>query len=208
MNPLYAMSWLGWRFVGLVLFRIKVRGREHIPQKGGFILACNHISYYDPPLLGSCVHRSMNFLAKKELFQNPIFGRIMRWMHSLPVRRGAIDRSALKACGLVLKSGNGLILFPEGTRSKTKDFLPPKAGIGMIAIQADCPIIPAHISGSNDVAGCLKWKNRVRITFGEPIPATWIKQFEPTKESYQAVAAEVMSRIAKLRLESNGKAKT
>ncbi|MDF1545627.1 MAG: lysophospholipid acyltransferase family protein [bacterium] len=201
LNPIFVLGWLGWRIVGLILFRMKIRGRKHIPRKGGFILACNHISFYDPPLLGCAVYRSVSFMAKEELFRNPIFGWIMRWSHSLPVRRGAIDRAALKNSIRVLKEGGGLMLFPEGTRSKTKDFLPPKAGVGMIALQAGCPIIPVHISGSNDLKGCLKWKKRTRITIGEPISPEWLSQLEPGKESYMAVAEKVMGRIAALRAE-------
>ena len=199
MNPVYALGWLISRFVCFILCRVKVSGREFLPRTGGFIVACNHISYYDPPLVGSCVNRPMNYLAKKELFKNSIISKILQWCHALPVRRGTIDRSALDACRTALQSGQGLILFPEGTRSKTPELLPPKPGIGMIAVGAQVPIIPAYVQGSNRLSECITFRSRLRISFGEPITAEWIGQFAPEKDSYLAVVQEVMSRIRLLR---------
>ena len=133
------LYWLGWfltRVIGILLFRIKVSGREHVPEEGGFILALNHISYYDPPLAGSFIRREVFFFTKKELFRIPLFGALLRRLNTLPVSRGAIDRKALDLAVGVIREGFGLTIFPEGTRSKTGNFLLPRAGVGMIAVQA------------------------------------------------------------------------
>ncbi|MFQ5454417.1 MAG: lysophospholipid acyltransferase family protein, partial [Candidatus Zixiibacteriota bacterium] len=145
MKIIYYSSWLLFRIISKFVFRIKVSGQQHIPKKSGFILATNHISYYDPIIVGSWINRQIYFLAKKELFKNKFFAWILKGTNSLPVRRGGFDRKALELSINVITNGNGLTFFPEGTRSKTDNFLDPKPGIGMIAIKAKCPVIPGYI---------------------------------------------------------------
>lgn len=194
--------WAGWT-LSRVLFTVggglRILGQENIPKTGGFLLATNHISYYDPPLVGSCVPREVFFFAKQELFRNPIARFILLHVNSLPVNRGAVDRQSLKASIDVIKAGYGLTFFPEGTRSKTGDLLPPKPGLGLIATRAQCPIVPGAIVGSDDIGSCIKRKKRIKIRFGEPLTADWVKSFDRSKGSYMEIAETVMSRIADLK---------
>lgn len=198
MKILYYTGCTLTRIVTKSVYRIKVSGTENIPQQGGFILASNHLSYYDPLLVGSSATRQVYFMAKQELFENPLFGSIIRRTNALPLRRGTIDRAALDSCVEVIEQGYGLTVFPEGTRAKEGRFLDPKPGVGMVAVRARCPIVPAYIHGSNHLGACLLGRERLSITYGEPLPADWVASFEATKESYTEIARVVMERIAGL----------
>lgn len=199
MKILYWIGRTGTHVLGKLLFGIRIQGVEHIPREGGFILASNHISYYDPPLVGSYIPRELFFFAKKELFSGRLFGAILRRVNARPVRRGQMDRDALKMSVQIIHDGYGLTVFPEGTRSKTKNFLPPKPGIGLLAAQARCPIVPAYIHGANHLKDCFWRRDRLSIDYGEPISAEWISSLPAEKDSYLAIAAEVMARIAALK---------
>ncbi len=185
--------------ISKLVFRIKTSGQENIPKSGGFILASNHISFYDPPLVGAWINREVYFMAKKELFKNRIIGNIVTRCNSLPVTRRGFDREAIELCLNVINQGYGLTIFPEGTRSLTDDFLPPKPGIGMIALQAKCPIVPVYIQGSNRFADCFWGKQKLRITYGEPFTCEWLSMFPPEKESYLKITQAVMDRIGQLK---------
>ncbi len=201
------LYWTGYSLTRLIswpLFRPRISGREHIPTVGGFILASNHISYYDPPLVGSWQRRELYFFAKKELFRNRLFGAVIRATNSLPVSRGAVDRQALKLAIDVVKTGFGLTMFPEGTRSHTDQFLPPRPGIGIIATRAGCPIVPTYIHGSNKLRECFWGRDKMSITYGEPLTAEWVLSLGTGKEAYQQIAAKVMERIAELRYQVTG----
>jgi 1-acyl-sn-glycerol-3-phosphate acyltransferase len=201
MKIAYYTGWTITRLVSKLVFRIRIYGREHIPNEGGFILASNHVSYYDPPLVGSWSTRQMYFLAKKELFKNPIFGNIIRRTNALPVKRGAIDREGLKLCVNVIKSGYGLVVFPEGTRSRTQDFLDPKPGVGLLAKTVSCPIVPAYVHGPNRLKEVFWGKDRMVIVYGPPIPQDWVASVAKGRDGYLTISAEVMKRIAALKAE-------
>ena len=201
------LFWTGWTFfrtVATIIFRVKIIGADNIPKKSGFILASNHISYYDPPLVGSCITREVYFFGKRELFRFKPFGWVLLRVNARPVNRAGVDRSAIETAVEILKSGNGLTVFPEGTRSKTKDFLPVKPGIGMIARQAEVAIVPAYIHGANQLWNCFIGRTRLSVSYGEPISAEWVKLQELTKEGYLAIADEIMGRIRKLKQELLG----
>ncbi len=198
------LFWTGWtlfRIVATIIFRVKIIGADNIPKTGGFILASNHISYYDPPLVGCCIHREVYFFTKRELFQFKPFGWILLWVNARPVNRAGVDRAAIESAVELLKGGNGLTVFPEGTRSKTKDFLPVKPGIGMIARQAEVPIVPAYIHGANQLWSCFIGRTRLSVRYGKPISAEWIMSLEMAKEGYLAIAEEIMNRIRELKKE-------
>ena len=100
------------------LLGAKDYGAENMPQEGGVIVAANHMSNWDPPFLASFLQRPVSYMAKQELFEIPIFGTVIRWLFAFPVRRGAADRSAVKAAVKELRAGRCVGIFPEGTRSK------------------------------------------------------------------------------------------
>lgn len=196
------LFWTGYslsRFLSWILCRPRISGRENIPREGGFILASNHISYYDPPLVGCWQPRELYFFAKKELFRNKLFGALISAVNSLPVSRGAVDRQALKAAIEVIRAGYGLTMFPEGTRSKTDHFLKPKPGIGIMATRAECPIVPCYIHGTNKLRDCIRGREKMSISYGEPLTAEWIKSLGDSKDAYLTIAQTVMARITDLK---------
>ncbi len=208
MKILYYLGWSVTRIISKLVFRIRVSGQEHFPESGGFILATNHISYYDPLLVGSWAPRQVYFFAKQELFKNKIFGWIIRQTNALPVKRGAVDRQALQMSLDVIASGYGLTIFPEGTRSKTDGFLDPKPGVGLLAVKAGCMIVPGYVHGSNKLKDCFWGRDRMAIKYGEPFSAGWVMSFSEKDDGYQQIAAAVMVRIAALKastLEANNR---
>jgi 1-acyl-sn-glycerol-3-phosphate acyltransferase len=151
-------------------FRIRLEGEEHIPEAGPVILASNHRSNMDPVLLASAVRRPVAFMAKAELFVGPL-GWIMRWIGQFPVRRGGIDREALRRTDAVLARGSMLGLFPEGTRGDGR-FSAVHPGLAYIVVRQRCPVLPVAILGTERVRrrfGWLPFASPVRIVIGPPI---------------------------------------
>jgi 1-acyl-sn-glycerol-3-phosphate acyltransferase len=151
-------------------FRIRLEGQEHIPEAGPVILASNHRSNMDPVLLASAVERPVAFMAKAELFAWPL-GPIMRWIGQFPVRRGGIDREALRQTDAVLARGSMLGLFPEGTRGDGT-FSAVHPGLAYIVVRQRCPVLPVAIFGTERVRrrfGRLPFASPVRIVIGPPI---------------------------------------
>jgi 1-acyl-sn-glycerol-3-phosphate acyltransferase len=179
-----------------------VTGREHIPRKGAAVLASNHISYLDPPLIGSAIWRPAWFMAKAELFDTPAFGWLCRGLHAFPVRRGTGDRAALKHSLSLLEKGEMVAIFPEGTRSQTGELGPPELGVGMLVLRTGAPVIPIAISGTNEMlprdAKMLR-PARIRVRIGPPIhfPAPAEKRIE--REAYAQVAQQITDAIDRLR---------
>lgn len=194
----YRIGWILIRFISRVVFRIKVTGEEHLPRHSGYILATNHTSYFDPPLIGSCVRGEVYYLAKTELFRNRCFAAFIRSINAVEVARGTVDRRSLQVCVQVLQKGNGLVVFPEGTRSKTGRLLAAKPGIGMIAARANCPVIPAYLHGADRLGACLLGRQRLSLAIGRPLSEEWVAREALNKRGYQRIAEAVMERIAGL----------
>lgn len=198
-NRWYAIGWLFSRSISRLLFGVRPIGTELVPQEGPVIVAANHQSYLDPPILGSMITREMHFFAKKELFGIFIFGWLVSKLNTIPVKRGTYDPGALNRVIEVLAGNGGLILFPEGTRGDGREFLQPKAGIGFIAKQARAPIVPAYLHGTNRLFKAIFARRRVKVVFGEPISAEEIERFPDTKEGYRSLAERIMEHIGRLR---------
>lgn len=198
MKLFYRICWTLVRIFLIVYCRLRTIGIENIPAKGGFILACNHIAAGDPPFLGAALKREMYFLAKKELFENPLLGLLIRNLNAIPVDRGLFDRNALTISLRKLQDGFGLILFPEGTRSRTGELGRGKPGIGMLALEAGVPIIPARIENSRKFLRLPFSRRRLIMKFGGPITPGFLAKFEKSKEGYRALVQEVMRNIRSL----------
>ncbi len=199
MKPLYAIGWSLSALITRIVFRMKIVNKNKIPRSGPFILASNHISLVDPPFLGSAVKRPMYFIAKRELFTGRLFGTILRRVNAIPVNRRGFDKKAIESAMTGLTSDEGMVIFPEGTRSRTDDFLKPHPGVGLLARNADVPIVPAYIHGTNRLRACFWGKEKMAVVFGDPIDAGHVAAFPKDKDGYRALADTVMERIRALK---------
>ncbi len=195
----YKISWHFLRFVERILFGFKVTGSDAIPRSGGVIIASNHVSYCDPPVVGSGVPRELTFMAKEELFSNKAFGWLIGRYNAIPLKRSVGDVGALRKAVGILKQGKAVLMFPEGTRSLTGRLLKPKPGIGMIASLASAPVVPAYVTGSNRLGAAFLRKAPLSVSFGEPVmPAASGDAGPESRDGYTKVTEEVMRRIADL----------
>jgi 1-acyl-sn-glycerol-3-phosphate acyltransferase len=143
--------WFGrWlcRIFSLVFFRLRVCGRENVPDKGAFILVCNHQSYLDPVFCGAPLKRHLNFVARDSLFKNWFFGWMISSVNTIPVKQGEADLTAMRKVINLLKEGKGVCLFPEGTRTIDGKITSLKPGIGLLCRRGDAAIVPALIDGA------------------------------------------------------------
>ncbi|WP_163537669.1 lysophospholipid acyltransferase family protein [Gracilibacillus sp. YIM 98692] len=171
-------------------YRVKVVGKENIPQTGPVIICSNHISNYDPPIVGMTCPRDIHFMAKEELFENKIFGFILRNVHAFPIKRGMKDRNALRKGLDVLKEGKVLGLFPEGTRSKTGELKKGLAGAGFFALRSKAKVVPCAIIGD------YRSKEPLYVVYGKPIDMNSIRN---EKLSAQEVTDRIMDEIKNIK---------
>ncbi len=153
-----------------IKFKVEVYGRENLPQEGGFILASNHISDYDPILIGIKLKRQLNFMAKAELFENKLFGAVLRGLGAFPVERGKGDNTAIMKAIDTVKGGDVLAIFPEGTRSKDGQLRRFKSGAIVVAAQTGANIIPTSVYIEGIYDSKRKLRPRVVVRYGELIP--------------------------------------
>jgi len=181
----------------------EVKGRENVPRQDGLIVACNHISFWDPPMVGAACPRELSFLAKEELFATPLLGPLIRSLNSIPIRRGVADLSGMSRAIERIAGGGALLMFPEGSRMRDGELHPGRPGVGMMAVHADVPIVPSFISGSNRPGMWWRRGVRPRLWFGRARPWRDLAGEEgdltPGRALYQRVAEGVMREIAALK---------
>ncbi len=193
---------LGWKLINLmlrILWRFRKGGAEFIPQTGGVIIASNHAAYVDPPFVGAAAGRELHYLAKTELFNNGLFGWLIRKYNAFPISRGSFDRKAMTQAMQLLNEKKALLLFPEGTRSRDGNLGEPKLGVGKIASQAGVPIVPAYISNSRGLLSTFLKRKKLVILFGSPIMKSWLDEIPKDKEGYKRIGQEIMCRIKMLK---------
>src|SRR3954467_3673864 len=150
-RPLYRTVWLLVVPLFRVYFRMHVSGAQNVPREGAAIVTANHKSFWDSFFLGVCTSRQLRFMAKTELIQAR-YGRLLVRLGAFPVNRGESDADALETAREVLRQGGLLALFPEGTRIRDPDDLgDPKRGAGRLAIESGAPLIPAAITGTDNL---------------------------------------------------------
>ncbi len=155
-----------------VFFAVKIRGKENVPLKGGVILASNHLSYFDPIVLGLLTPRKINFMAKEELFENFLFRLLITKLGAFPVKRERVDKTVYQKVLDLLKKGELLVLFPEGTRSWEGKLGRLQQGTARIALRANVPLVPVIIRGTEKVLP--RGKKMIRLAkiearIGEPL---------------------------------------
>jgi len=207
MNLSYFIGWCCFRFIYRFYFHSRFLNPERVPLSGPAILAANHMSYLDPPLVGSGLPRDINYLARESLFRYPGMGWLLRSWNSVPVDRDGGGAAGLRAILDRLLAGGAIILFPEGTRSPDGKLRPARSGIGLTVIKSSAPVVPVRVFGTFEAFGRnmkFPFPRSVAVKFGEPINFANLRVEAKTcskarlKEIYQQVADEIMAAIAKL----------
>jgi 1-acyl-sn-glycerol-3-phosphate acyltransferase len=207
MNPSYFIGWSLFRLMYATYFRWRVFNPERVPLSGPVVLASNHASFLDPPLVGSALHRDINYLARESLFRYPGIGALLRSWNSVPVDRDGGGARGLKAILDRLLAGGAIILFPEGTRTRDGHLQPARSGIGLTVIKSSAPVVPVRVFGTFEAYGRhlkIPRPRRVAVKYGRPMDFAALREEAKTcdkarlKEIYQQVADEIMAAIAKL----------
>jgi 1-acyl-sn-glycerol-3-phosphate acyltransferase len=207
MNWSYRLGWLFFRAIYATYFRYRVIDPQHVPATGPVILAANHASFIDPPLVGAGIQRMVNFLARDTLFKVPLLGALLRSWKVVPVDREGGGGAGLKAILDRLLGGGVILLFPEGTRTSDGRLRPAKSGIGLTVIKSQAPVVPVRVFGTYEAYHRgLKWPRprRVTVRYGRPLEFRELRAEAKTctkprlKEIYQQVADEIMAAIAAL----------
>ena len=181
------------------LFRLRAHGREHVPSEGGFVLACNHVSSFDPWPLGLPLwpRRFLRFMAKSELYWFPLT-LVLNGAGAFPVRRGQADAEAIETAVQLARAGNIVAMFPEGTR-RTKGLVKrfearPRTGAARIALEAGVPLVPAAVRGTDH----LRRFAPIAVVYGEPVDIDDLRGATDVREAAQVATDRLMARIEEL----------
>lgn len=159
---LYYLTQIAVRLFLHIVFRLRIYQINGVPAKGGVLICSNHISNWDPVIVAACLKRPVSFMAKEELFRSKLLGPLIRKLHAFPIRRGAADHAAIKMAVDILKKGNVLVMFPEGTRKNKGTLVTIERGVGLLALRSSVMIVPANIQSNYRLFG------KLSVTFGEP----------------------------------------
>lgn len=186
------VRYLLW-LIGLLLFRVRCGGREHVPATGGVLILANHQSLLDPPLLGMVIPREINYVARDTLFDNKLLAPLIRSVNAIPIDRDGLGLAGLKETLRRLKRGEIVILFPEGTRTPDGEIQPLKPGFSALVTRTGACILPMALEGSYQAwprRQPVPLPNLVQIEIGPPLSAA-----EASKLDERQLIAEVDRRI-------------
>jgi len=176
-------------------------GKENVPSQGPVIFAANHVSFYDPPAIGACLQRQINYFARDTLFRG-LFGQALVQIGTIPVARENAEVKSLKAIFKSLKVGGAVAIYPEGTRSPDGQLMEPKAGAGMIACKSGATLIPTRLFGTYEAYGrqrkLPKIGGRIHIAYGRPMRTDELDPGKDHPERYLEASRRIMQRIADL----------
>jgi 1-acyl-sn-glycerol-3-phosphate acyltransferase len=207
MGTLYWMGWQSFRLLFATYFRWRHFNAERVPLSGPVILASNHASFLDPPLVGAPVHRGIHFLARDTLFRLPIVKQLLHSWNAVPVDREGGGAAGLRKILDVLQSGHAVIIFPEGTRSRDGRLQKARSGIGLIVMKSRAPVVPVRVFGTYEAFGRqarFPHPKPVAVKYGKPLGFELLHEEAERcskarlKVIYEQVAEEIMAAIARL----------
>ncbi len=175
-----------------IFWRLRIIGAERVPRTGPLIVACNHVSYLDPPALGCAAPRPIYYMAKEELFRIPLLGPVVRALHAFPVDRSRGDVAAIRRAVEVLRTGAAVGIFPEGTRN-FDGTVRPQPGIALLHYLSKAPVIPAYVAGTARA----KRLAQISVVFGEPMQ--FATQEKASREDLAKWTDEIMRAVFALR---------
>jgi 1-acyl-sn-glycerol-3-phosphate acyltransferase len=202
MTPIYRLGYTISKIVAKLGFRLRTYGRENLIEDGPAILASNHASYLDPPLVGVSCRKDVYFLARKSLFERPVIGPLIAQLNTIPVDRDRGDVGAVRAMIKLLKSGNRVLVFPEGTRSKDGNLQAARAGVGLLIAKSLVPVVPVRVFGSYAAlprSGGIRFVP-ITIVIGKPLFFTKQDLGDDERAAYQVLSDRVMAAIAALEI--------
>jgi 1-acyl-sn-glycerol-3-phosphate acyltransferase len=192
------------KVIARCFFSLRVVHANRMIEEGPLILAVNHSSFFDPPLVGICSRRAVYYLARKNLLEWPFLGPLFPAMNVIPVERGGNDMSALREVIKKINEGNGVVLFPEGTRTRDGNLQPGRAGIGLVIAKTLAPVLPLRIFGAYDAfpKGSRGLRlTRITVVIGEPLRFTPEDVRPSSRETYQRLSDRVMEAISALQID-------
>ena len=202
MPPVYWLSHVFFREISRAFFDFTVIGKENLALEGPALIASNHVSYVDPPFIGTAFEEDVYFLARKSLMRFGWTNWLLNHWQCIPVDRDKPDPSSIKMIFRRLKEGKKVIVFPEGTRSVDGALLPGEAGVGMMIAKSGVPVIPVRIFGAFEAFPrdkALPGPARITVSVGKPWQLGPDEFKDAGKERYQRISDEVMRRISELR---------
>lgn len=203
----YAISRHLVRLMVAVYFRGEVYNSEYVPNSGAVIIASNHVGYLDPFFVGAAVNRRICYLCRESAFKWPVIGTLLKHWNAVPVDRDGRSPRGLKAVLDRLKTGEAVMLFPEGTRTYDGNLQRAKPGIGLLVAQTDAPVVPVRVFGMWEAFNRFMRFPRpipVNVVFGKPISfddkRKEIQSAPPerAKQIYQEIADEIIEAISKI----------
>jgi 1-acyl-sn-glycerol-3-phosphate acyltransferase len=200
MTPIYRIGYTLCKVAANLAFRLRIYGRENLIEEGPAILASNHASYLDPPLVGVSCRKDIYYLTRKSLFEKPVFGPLLSQLNTVPIDRDRGDVAAVRAILHLLKAGKRVVVFPEGTRSSDGNLQPARAGVGLIIAKSLAPVVPIRIFGSYAAlprSGGIRFVP-ITLVVGKPLFFTKQDLGAEERSVYQVLSDRVMSAIAAL----------
>lgn len=190
-----------FRILFRVLSKVEVEGLANIPRRGPYLVACNHISIYEPPLVLAFWPTALEVAAAIDVFDRPWQGNLVRLYGSLPVHRGAFDRRLIEAMVAMLKAGRSVLIFPEGGRTHSPGLRQAWHGTSYVAARAEVDVLPVGVTGTEELGEAIgeHRRTRLRIVIGERIPTPSIDLHAPGRKSaLLAHTGQIMRGIAEL----------
>jgi 1-acyl-sn-glycerol-3-phosphate acyltransferase len=202
MKPFYWLCYSLSGTIAKVAFQYRAYGQENIIEEGPAIMAANHQSYLDPPLVGITCRNELYYLARKTLFEKKLLGPVISRVNALPVDLSRGDLSALRAVMNLLKEGHRTVIFPEGTRSLTGQIQQARPGIGLIVAKTLAPVVPMRIFGSFEAwpkGGKIR-AHPVTVVVGKPMMFKKEDFAANNREAYQKISEQILAAIAAIEM--------
>src|SRR3954449_1030609 len=190
-NPIvYWVTRAFWQPFAHLYFRLSRIGREHVPTSGPVIFVANHRSFADPFIVGLCTRRPVYYVAKEEIFHHRLLGWFVNSLGAFPVRRGQADADMIETAKAILKRGDPVLMFPEGTRTRPGALGKPKRGVGRLALETGAPVVPVAMIGTEAIRNGFRIRpHKIRVRIGAPLT------FPQVETATSQLAAAVTDRI-------------